>query len=78
VTDPFVDVVLGRAKLAKTSVINNSLNPEWNESYRFVITQLIQDLKPGYNQNEFLKVKLQSGKKHFFLVVVQQVGSFIF
>ena len=35
VTDPFVDVVLGRAKLAKTSVINNTLNPEWNESYRF-------------------------------------------
>lgn len=34
VTDPFVDVRLGKAKLAKTSVVLNSLNPEWNESYR--------------------------------------------
>jgi len=34
VTDPFVDVLLGKAKLAKTRVINNDLNPVWNESYR--------------------------------------------
>ena len=33
VTDPFVDVVLGNAKLAKTSVILNDLNPVWNESF---------------------------------------------
>lgn len=40
VTDPFVDVKLGPAKLAKTSVINNSLNPVWNESYRQVNSRL--------------------------------------
>ena len=34
VTDPFVDVILGKAKIAKTSVILNNLNPEWNEFYR--------------------------------------------
>jgi Ca2+-dependent lipid-binding protein len=34
VTDPFVDVRLGRAKLVKTSVVLNSLSPEWNESFR--------------------------------------------
>ena len=33
VTDAFVDVKLGSAQLVKTSVINNSLNPEWNEDY---------------------------------------------
>ena len=33
VTDAFVDVKLGSAQLVKTSVINNSLNPEWNEEY---------------------------------------------
>ena len=33
VTDAFVDVKLGSAHLVKTSVINNSLNPEWNEDY---------------------------------------------
>lgn len=33
VTDAFVDVKLGSAQLVKTSVINNSLNPQWNEDY---------------------------------------------
>ena len=27
VTDPFVDVKLGKARIAKTAVIDNSLNP---------------------------------------------------
>ena len=34
VTDPFVDVWLGNARLVKSSIIFNDLNPEWNESYR--------------------------------------------
>ena len=33
VTDAFVDVKLSSAQLVKTSVINNSLNPQWNEDY---------------------------------------------
>ena len=37
VTDPFVDVRLGKAKLAKTSVVNNDLNPKWDESYRIEV-----------------------------------------
>jgi len=34
VTDPFVDVKLGKARIAKTAVIDNDLNPEWNETFR--------------------------------------------
>ena len=34
VTDPFVDVRLGNARIAKTSVIDNDLNPVWNEKFR--------------------------------------------
>ena len=34
VSDPLVDVKLGTAKLAKTSVISNDLNPVWNETFR--------------------------------------------
>ena len=34
VTDPFVDVKLGQARIAKTSIIYNDLNPEWNEVFR--------------------------------------------
>ena len=34
VTDAFVDVRIGNAKLVKTSVIDNSLNPVWEEDYR--------------------------------------------
>jgi len=34
VTDGFVDVKLGNARIAKTRVIDNSLDPEWNETFR--------------------------------------------
>ena len=34
VTDPFVEIKLGSAKLAKTKMILNSLCPVWNESFR--------------------------------------------
>ena len=37
VTDPFVDVFLGKANIAKTSVILNDMNPVWNESYRIEV-----------------------------------------
>ena len=33
VTDPFIDVSFENAKLAKTSVVLNDLNPRWNESF---------------------------------------------
>ena len=36
VTDAYVDVELGKAKIAKTSVINNDLNPVWNETFRYL------------------------------------------
>ena len=34
VTDPFVEIKLESAKLAKTRMILNSLNPVWNENFR--------------------------------------------
>ena len=37
VTDPFVDVRLGNARIAKTSVIDNDLNPVWNETFRIEV-----------------------------------------
>ncbi len=37
VTDPFVDVRIGTAKLVKTSVIDNSLDPVWNEDFRIEV-----------------------------------------
>ena len=37
VTDPFVDVRLGNARIAKTSVIDNDLNPEWDEKFRIEV-----------------------------------------
>jgi Ca2+-dependent lipid-binding protein len=39
VTDPFVDVKLGSAQLVKTSIIDNTLNPEWNEEYRIEVSE---------------------------------------
>jgi len=37
VTDPFVDVKLGKARIAKTAVINNSLNPVWDEWFKIEV-----------------------------------------
>ena len=34
VSDPFVDVKLGKCRIAKTKVIDNSLNPQWRESFK--------------------------------------------
>lgn len=45
VSDPFVDVILGSAKLAKTRVICNDLNPEWNESYRIDVCHVSDELR---------------------------------
>lgn len=39
VTDAFVDVTIGTAKLVKTSVITNSLNPQWDEDYRIEVRE---------------------------------------
>ena len=43
-TDPFVDVRLGNARIAKTSVIDNDLNPVWNEKFRIEVAPSSLDL----------------------------------
>ena len=37
VTDPFVDVKLGKARIAKTAIITNSLNPVWDEWFKIEV-----------------------------------------
>ena len=44
-TDPFVDVRLGNARIAKTSVIDNDLNPVWNEKFRIEVGACSLDLR---------------------------------
>ena len=44
VSDPFVDVRLGKAKLAKTSIILNDLNPIWDEEYRIEVCHFADEL----------------------------------
>ncbi len=43
-SDPFVDVKLGKARLVKTSVILNDLNPVWNETYRIEVCHFADHL----------------------------------
>lgn len=45
VTDPFVDVFLGSANIAKTSVILNDMNPSWDEFYRIEVCHNAQVLR---------------------------------
>ena len=40
VTDAFIDITIGTAKLIKSTVINNDLNPVWNEFYRVEVCHL--------------------------------------
>jgi len=44
VSDPFVDIRLGKAKLAKTSIIFNDLNPKWDESYKIEVCHFADEL----------------------------------
>lgn len=41
-TDGFVDVKLGNARIAKTRVIDNSLDPEWNETFRVEVNDFLK------------------------------------
>ena len=38
VTDPFVDVRLGKARVAKTAILDNTLNPQWKETFRIEVS----------------------------------------
>ena len=44
VTDPFVDVHLSNGRIIKTSVLLNTLDPIWNESYRLELCHNAKDL----------------------------------
>ena len=45
VTDPFVDIKLGKAKVGKTSMVLNSLSPIWNETYHIEVCHCVESLK---------------------------------
>ena len=45
VTDPFVEIKLGSAKLAKTKMILNSLSPVWNECFRIELCHFGESLR---------------------------------
>ena len=47
VTDSYVDVHLGKARLVRTSVIDNDLNPKFNEEFRYIS-------KASFLQNQIL------------------------
>jgi len=37
VTDPFVDVKLDKVRIAKTKIIDNDMNPRWNETFNIAV-----------------------------------------
>ena len=42
---------LGKAKIAKTSIIDNDLNPKWNESYRIEVCHFaVRDKDHAYSE----------------------------
>ena len=45
VTDAFVEVKLGKAKLLRTNTIDNELHPVWNESYKIDVCHFAENLK---------------------------------
>ena len=45
VTDPFVTAEMGAVSLFKTFVINNSLNPVWEERFNVPICQKLDNIK---------------------------------
>jgi phospholipase D1/2 len=45
VTDAFVEAWLGGARVAKTSIIKNNLNPVWNETYNLDVCHFVDKLR---------------------------------
>ena len=45
VTDAFVEVKLGKAKLLRTNTIDNELHPVWNESHKIEVCHFAEYLK---------------------------------
>ena len=43
-TDSYVDVHLGKARLVRTSVIDNDLNPKFNEDFRVEVCHFANEL----------------------------------
>ena len=52
VTDPFVEIKLGSAKLGKTRMILNSLNPVWNENFRIELCHVGDVLRFEVNDRD--------------------------
>ena len=44
VSDPFVDVKLGQCRIAKTRVIDNSLDPNWDELFKVEVCHHAENL----------------------------------
>ena len=59
VTDAFIDVVIGNARLIKTRIIENTVNPVWHDSYRVEACHLGTSLTfrvrdKDYTHSEFI------------------------
>uniref|UniRef100_A0A7S4N196 phospholipase D n=1 Tax=Odontella aurita TaxID=265563 RepID=A0A7S4N196_9STRA len=52
-SDPFVSVRAGKHRIAKTSIIMDNLNPEWNEDFYCHIGHYLTDLKFEVKDKDF-------------------------
>lgn len=43
-SDPYVTVVLGEARVARTRVVSNTVNPAWNEHFSIPVAHYVHDI----------------------------------
>lgn len=65
VSDPFVEVMAGKHRLVKTKVINNDLNPEWNESFFVPVAHYVSELEFLVQDSDFNQLNVEVLGKHF-------------
>jgi len=73
-SDPYVTVVLGEARVARTRVVSNNIDPKWEEHFSIPVAHFVYSIVFNVKDQDMLGTQ-HIGDVH---IPVEQVGDFFF